>query len=132
MNKIESIKQKYYERELEIEIYQDEKDYEEQINQINQIEKTFTLDNSCLPEHSLGEIKAIREKILNRLRQKKQQSIHEPVLPDQSLNADKSLYDQLELYSREGRTNADETLNESQRLKKSKRIKNTISTSGRL
>jgi hypothetical protein len=59
------------------------------------------LDNSCLPEQSIGEIKAIREKILKKLREKKQQSIHDNILPlQEQSNVDKSLYDQLELYSR--------------------------------
>lgn len=33
LNKIEHLKQKYYERELEIEIYQNENEYQEQLDE---------------------------------------------------------------------------------------------------
>ena len=40
-NKIEEIKQKYYERELEIEICHDEREYQEQIEKIEHIDKAI-------------------------------------------------------------------------------------------
>ena len=127
MNKIEEIKQKYYERELEIEICHDERQYQAQMDQMQQIQKTFT-QNSNLPEHSIGQIKAIRNKVLAKLREKREKnqqkgSLEQNAHTDEaSLNiiADKSMtvYDQLQLYSREGRVAFDQTLFDSQTLKK--------------
>lgn len=45
INKIEEIKQKYYERELEIEICNDEREYQEQVEKIDHIGKTI-VENS--------------------------------------------------------------------------------------
>lgn len=41
MHKIEEIKQKYYERELEIEICHDEMEYQKQVEKINHIDRTL-------------------------------------------------------------------------------------------
>ena len=72
-------------------MYQDEKEYQRQIDQLNEIERTFTEDNSGLPDHSIGEIRAIRDKILKKLREKKnektqEQSITNNVFEDVSLD----------------------------------------------
>jgi hypothetical protein len=81
-----------------------------------------------LPEQSIGEIKAIRNKILAKLREKRQKNqeggdVDNKCSKDDvslNLNADKSVtvHDQLELYSKEGRVAFDETLLESQTIKK--------------
>lgn len=44
---------------------------------MNEIERTFTEDNCGLPNHSIGEIKAIRDKILKKLREKKNEKTKE-------------------------------------------------------
>lgn len=106
-NKIEEIKQKYYERELEIEIYVDEREYQEQIQKVENINKSIAADGQ-LTEQSVGEMKTVRNKIIAKLKEKKRLNLVEKEARDESsqhLNANQSLtiQDQLELYSREGK-----------------------------
>lgn len=93
-----------------------------------------------MPEHSIGEIRAIRDKILKKLRDKKNEKTQEEsmtnnVFEDVSLDFRKnkvtSSHEELEIYSREERP-ADDTLNESHRSKKPKKMKKSLSYSGRL
>lgn len=90
----------------------------------------------------MGEIRAIRDKVLAKLREKKRKSPEQQptpnnILDEQSLslanltNHSITLYDHLELYSREGRVTFEDTLIDSQTPRKPKRGRNNLSLSGK-
>ena len=65
--KIKDIKEKYYGRESEIGIYEEEKAYETQLKQIQKIEKQVTDNPQCVSQQNVCEIIAIKELIIARI-----------------------------------------------------------------
>jgi hypothetical protein len=109
LNKIEEIKQKYYERELEIEICQDEQDYEAQIGAIDQLEIQY---GPLLPLRSVHEISAIRQQLVQKLRRRRLQK-HPPLDSSDAPELSVTIHNELELYSKEGINSIEESFRES-------------------